>query len=96
VVRPSLPGKGLPSSMAAWPTQLVMDWAVTPNSRESCAGERPAQTSSTIFWRNSAGYGGRTLDICDSLNTNNDVSTDSGQLQLQCLVRTHLTNGCKN
>jgi hypothetical protein len=48
VVRPSLPGRGLPSSMADWPTQLVMDWAVTPNSRESCAGERPARTSSTI------------------------------------------------
>ena len=67
--------------MAAWPTQLVMDWAVTPNSRESCEGERPARTSSTICWRNSAGYGGRTFDICDSLNTKNDVSTEPGQLQ---------------
>jgi len=32
VVRPSLPGKGLPSLMAAWPPPWVMDWAVTPNS----------------------------------------------------------------
>lgn len=56
---------------------------VTPNSCESSAGERPARTNSTICWRNSAGYGRRTLDICDSLNTKNDVSTESGQLQLQ-------------
>lgn len=68
--------------MAAWPTQMVMDWAVTPNSRESCAGERPARTSSTIYWRNSAEYRGLTLDICDSLNTKHDVSTEPGQLKL--------------
>ena len=47
VLRHSSPRKGLPSSMAAWTTLLVMDdWAVTPNSRESCAGERPASVLS--------------------------------------------------
>src|SRR5690606_36618258 len=81
VLKPSLPGNGLPLSMAAWPTQLVMDCAVTLSSRESSAGARPARTSSTICCLNSAGYGGLTLDIHGSLNTKNDVSTESGQPQ---------------
>ena len=28
--------------MGAWPTQLVMNWGLTPNSRERCAGVRAA------------------------------------------------------
>ena len=48
---------------------------------ESSAGVRPARTNSTICCLNSAGYGGRTFDIYDSLDTKNDVSTEPGQLQ---------------
>ncbi len=82
VLKPSLLGNGLPLSMAAWPTQLVMDCAVTLNSRESPAGVCPARTRSTICCLNSAGYGGLTLDLCGSLNTKNDVSTEPGQRHL--------------
>jgi hypothetical protein len=76
-----LPGSGLAMSVAAWPTQWVMDCALTLHSRESSAGVRPARTSSTSCYLNSTGYGGLTLDMCGSLNTKNDVSTKLGQLQ---------------
>lgn len=59
-----------------------MDCGVTLNSRESSAGVRPARINSTSCCLNCAGYGGLTLDICGSLNTKNDVSTEPGQLQL--------------
>jgi len=49
VIRPSLPGKGLPAMVCA----------EQPNSRESSAGVRPTHASSTICWRNSARYGDR-------------------------------------
>ena len=86
VLKPTLPDNGLPLSLAAWPTQLVMDCAVTLNSRESSAGVRPARTSSTICCLDFSGYGGLALEICGSLNTKNDVSTEPGQLQLHSLV----------
>lgn len=44
-------------------------------------GVRPGRTSSTICCLHSAGCGGLTLDLCDSLNTKNDVSAEPGQLQ---------------
>jgi hypothetical protein len=67
--------------MAAWPTQLVMDCAVTLNSRQSSTGVRPTRTKSTIWHLNFAGYGGRIFHIEGPLDTKNDVSTESGQLQ---------------
>lgn len=94
MLKPSLPGSGLPLSISAWPTQLVKDRAVTLNSRENSAGVRLARTSSTICCLNSAGYGDLNLDICGTLNTKNDVSTEPGQLQVQlqygCLPRSRM------
>lgn len=46
--------------MAAWPTQLVMDWAVTPNSRESCAGE---QWQVSFLLMLNLGVGGYTITL---------------------------------
>ncbi len=53
----------------------------TAKLRDSSAGVRPARTSSTICWRNSAGYGGWVLGILDSFLPKNEVSAEAGQLQ---------------
>jgi hypothetical protein len=45
------------------------------------AGLRPACASSSIFWRNSARYGGLDLGMVDSLFLKDWVSTEMGQLQ---------------
>ena len=56
--------------------------AVTPNTRDSTAGVRPACTSSTIWSQNSAGYGGLVLSILDSFFREDEVSAKQGQLQI--------------
>ena len=52
-----------PSSRSACRTQFRIAWADGSNSRASSSAVRPARTSSTIWRRNSAGYGGRVLGI---------------------------------
>ena len=83
LLRPSLPGSGLPLSRAAWASQLAMVWAVQPNSRASSPGLLPARASSMICSRNAAGYGGLVLAISDSFFHNGKVSVEKGQLQLE-------------
>src|SRR5579862_5387638 len=78
LVSPSL---RLPPSRSACATQLLIDWAVGSNSRDSSSGVRPARTSSTICWRNSGGYGFLVLGIVDSFLHKIQVSTKPGQLQ---------------
>ena len=59
-------GRCAPTFMPLDATQLAMVCGEQPNSRDSCAGMRPAPTSSSICCRNSAGYGARVLGISDS------------------------------
>ena len=54
----SLPRAGLPASAAARATQAVMFCALTLNSRDSSAGERPTIANSAIGCLNASGYGG--------------------------------------
>jgi len=81
LLRTSLPREGLPASAAARATHAVTLCALTPNSRDSSAGVRPAMCSSTICCLNASGYGGLVSGISDSFLLDGKVSAKTGQLQ---------------
>ncbi len=72
---------GLLASAAARATHAVMLCALTPNSRYSSVGVRPAMCSSTICCLNASAYGGLVLGISDSFLGHGKVSAKVGQLQ---------------
>ena len=76
-----IPSSRRPSSRSAWITQLRIDCADGSHSRASWSGLRPDRTSSTIWRRNSAGYGGLDRGIVDTSSSKDEVSTKPGQAQ---------------
>ena len=76
---PPCPQEAYPGN-ASCAIQLAMLCAVGPNSRNNSSGARPTRASSTICWRNSAGYGRLDLGTSDASFLNTMVSAKVGQL----------------
>ncbi len=75
-----IPSSRRPSSRSAWTTQLRIDCADGSNSRARWSGLRPDRTRSTIWRRNSAGYGALDLGIADTSSYKDPVSTNRVKL----------------
>ena len=72
---------------SAWRTQMRMVWSEHSTSRASSRIARPERTSSTIWWRNSGGYGRYVRGIVDSSAQKGSASTKAGQLHFSGKTR---------